>query len=199
MTEPDVTPDRPEPSKLLVAVLSVLFLVACGATGVGRTISPYGQMHYNTNAILSPPEPGMQVVLGPISIRSDHMELLFHPSHPRPQDFPDQFAFVWKLLERGTTREAAVGLIGFDGARYRQNPDDPQIAMVPLGPVRGTFDLVVAPQGYGDFPDVEVYLMHTSATREVAFIVAGCFGAMFLALLAVGVRRHRLALAAWRA
>lgn len=181
-----------------VAVLAALFLCACVSIGVGRSFSPFGTLHYNSNAILSPPRLGMRVVLGPVGLDTDDMQLVMHPYHPEPENFPDQFVYDWSLRTSPAGVEVVAGTVGMSHDEYNRDPDRPPVAIVPLDGITGQHTLTIAPRGVQDWPDVEAYFTRVSPKREVAFILAQIFGGVFLALLPVAVRRHVLAMRAWR-
>lgn len=198
----DTAPSAPRPPRPTVPLstvipLIVLFLGACISYGVGSTYSPYGTMFFGSNAILAPPQWGMERTMGPMSVPHPRMQLLFTPSHPRPQDMPDQFVFDWRLESAVDRSLAASGRVGFLGEYYRTNPTSPPVAEVPLPDIRGEYYLVVRPVGIGDFPDLDAYLTRVAPAREIAYIVAAITGAMFVALMAVAALRHRRAIVAW--
>lgn len=197
---PYEAPRSPRPTVPLSTMipLIVLFLGACISYGVGSTYSPYGTMFFGSNAILAPPEWGMERTMGPMSVPHPRMQLLFTPSHPRPQDMPDQFIFDWRLESVVDRELAAAGRVGFRGEFYRQNPTSPPVAEVPLPDIRGEYFLVVRPVGIGDFPDLDAYLTRVAPAREIAYIVAAIMGAMFVALMAIATLRHRRAITAWK-
>lgn len=179
-----------------MAVLVVLFLAACISIGVVRTKSAYGTVHFNTNAILSPATAGMEVIVGPVAVTEPRMELLLHPWHPRPQDCPDAFSFVWELASVEDNQAIASGRIDANCEAYREDPESPPVARVPLGDRRGTYWVKIRPDGLSDFPDIEIYLIQMSLAREIGYVLAWCFGSVFLALFAVALYRHRKEVAA---
>ncbi len=193
---PPLIAKRPEPPLSSVATLCVLFLVACVAYGTESAYPEFGRAVYNTNVILAPPTPHMQRMLGPMEVTDDDMQLVFFATHPRPADMPDLFVFDWRL-EAPDGVIGAVGRVGYDGERFREDPQDPHAAVVPLEAIHGNYMLVIEPKGMGDFPDMIILLTHTSAVRPVAWVLSWLFGAMFLALAVVVTLRQRAAVAAW--
>lgn len=188
---------RPEPPRSSVLTLSALFLLACTAFGVQSVYPEFGSTHYDTNVLLRPPAPNMQRTLGPMEVTKDNMELIFFAYHLWPPDMPDRFVFDWRLVSLDGDL-AAEGQIDYDGADYREHPDVPTGVRVPLEVAFGEYLLVIEPQGLGAYPDLIILLSWISPVPNVALVLSALFGAMFIALLIIVVRRHRAALGAWR-
>jgi hypothetical protein len=198
----DTTPvpnTKPQPRTSDVVTLGVLFLLGCVFYGYGDVHPAFGGVRYTQNIITVPAVPGAVRSTQPFIVTGDdELELLFAPNHPRPEDMPDEFTFDWTMVEVKSQETLMSGRVQFAGARVRRDPTHPPIAIVPvpLG-LDGAYVVSVSPLVVGDWPDLEFYLVQDSDKRFVGFTLAGIFLAVFLALLAVVLRRYRAASRAW--
>lgn len=183
-----------------MVTLTVLFLMGCMLYGYADVHAPFGGVRFTQNLIMVPAIPGVSRSTLPFTADGEpELELLFAPNHPRPDDMPDSFTFDWTMVDQSTQVAAVSGRIQFSGERVRRDPMHPPIAIVPLPlGIDGTFVVTVTPLEVGDWPDLEFYLVRDSDKRLVGFTLAGIFWSVFLALLAVVVRRQRAAIRAWK-
>ncbi len=186
---------KPDPRASGVITLTILFLLGCVFYGYADFHPTYGGVRYAQNIITVPAVPGAVRYTQPFNINGEpKLELLFAPNHPRAQDMPDRFTFDWTMVEWKTRAIIMTGRVQFSGARVRRDPSRPPIAVVPLPQgLEGEYMVTVAPLELGDWPDLEFYLVQVNNKRLIGFTLAGIFWAVFLALLAVVVRRYRAA------
>jgi hypothetical protein len=161
---------------------------------------PFGGIRFNQNMILVPPVLGTVRHTIAFDATADRtLQLIFAPTHPRPADMPDEFAFDWAITPaRPDALPAMEGRVQFSGERFRARPGDPPFAVITLPrTMSGDYSVMVRPLEVSDWPDLEVFLVQASNKRFVGFAIAGIFWAVFLALAAVVYRRHRLAVQVW--
>ena len=191
---------RPEPATSSILTCAALFLLGCVAFGYGNVHMPFGGIRFTQNLIMVPPVLGAERHTVAFDATADQtLQLIFAPTHPRPQDMPDEFTFDWAMTPaRLGARPAIEGRVQFSGERFRARPNAPPLAVITLPEhFRGDYSIVVRPLEVGDWPDLEIFLVQASNKRFVGFTIAGIFWAMFLALSAVVYRRHRLAFQVW--